>query len=57
MRNQEDGLTYNWIACQALGLIDKYVTGTLWRMMVKKMEVLNMSKHYQKMKTFLMIVC
>ena len=45
------------VACQALDLIDKYVTGTLWRMMVKKMEVLNVSKHYQKMKTFLMIVC
>ena len=40
------------VACQALGLIDKYVTGPLWRMMVKEKEVLNMSKHYQKMYTF-----
>ena len=40
------------IACQALGLIDKYVTGPLWRMMVKEKKVLNMSKHYQKMYTF-----
>ena len=37
------------VACQALGLIDKYVAGPLWRMMVKEKEVLNMSKHYQKM--------
>ena len=34
------------VACQALGLIDKYVTQPLWRMMVKEKEVLNMSKHY-----------
>ena len=40
------------VACQALGLIDKYVTGPLWRMMVKEKEVLNMSKHYQKMYKF-----
>ena len=37
------------VASQALGLIDKYVTGPLWRMMVKEKEVLNMSNHYQKM--------
>ena len=34
------------VACQALGLIDKYATQPLWRMMVKEKEVLNMSKHY-----------
>ena len=40
------------VACQALGLIDKFVTGPLWRMMDKEKEVLNMSKHYQKMYSF-----
>ena len=40
------------VACQALDLIDKYVTGPPWRMMVKEKEVLNMSKHYQKMYIF-----
>ena len=29
------------VACQALGLIDKLVSGPLWRMMVKEKEVLN----------------
>ena len=32
------------VVCQALGLLNKYVTGLLWRVMV----VPNMSKHYQK---------
>ena len=40
------------VACQALGLIDKYVTQPLWRVMVKEKEVLNISKYYQKMYTF-----
>ena len=35
------------VACQALGLIDKLVSGPLWRMMVKEKEVLSMSTHYQ----------
>ena len=40
------------VACQALGLIDKYITGPFWRMMVKEKEVLDISKHYQKRYTF-----
>ena len=28
------------VACQALGLIEKLVSGPLWRMMVKEKEVL-----------------
>ena len=40
------------VACQALGLIDKLVTGPLWRTMVKEKEVLDMSLHYQKMYDF-----
>ena len=36
------------VACQALGLIDKLVTGPLWRTMVMEKEVLDMSLHYQK---------
>ena len=43
------------VACQALGLIDKYITGPFWRMMVKQKEVLDISKHYQKGTHFLMI--
>ena len=43
---------YFRVACEALDLIDKYVTGPLWRMMVKEKKVLNMSKYYQKMYTF-----
>ena len=41
------------VACQALGLIDKLVTGPPQRMMVKEKEVLNMSVHYQAMLDFL----
>ena len=40
------------VACQEIGLIDKVVTGPLWRMMVKEKEVLNMSVHYQAMLDF-----
>ena len=40
------------VACQTLGLIDKLVTGPLWRTMVKEKEVLDMSLHYQKMYGF-----
>ena len=41
------------VACQALGLIDKLVSGPLWRMMVKEKEVLSMSTHYQGLYEFL----
>ena len=40
------------VACKALGLIEKLVSGPLWRMMVKKKEVLNMSTHYQSLYKF-----
>ena len=40
------------VACQALGLIDKLVSGPLWRMMVKEKEVLSMSTHYQSVYEF-----
>ena len=40
------------VACHALGLIDKLVTGPLWRTMVKEKEVLDMSLHYQNMYDF-----
>ena len=40
------------VACQALGLIDKLITGPLWRMMMKEKEVLNMSLHYKAMLDF-----
>ena len=40
------------VACQALGLIDKLVSGPLWRMMVKEKEVLSMSTHYQGLYEF-----
>ena len=41
------------VACQALGLIGKLVSGPLWRMMVKEKEVLSMSTHYQGLYEFL----
>ena len=43
------------VACQALSLIDKYITGSLWRMMVEEKEVLDV-KHYKKCTHNLMIV-
>ena len=38
---------------QALRLIDKPINGPLWRMIVKEIEVLNMSTHYQYVYKFL----
>ena len=42
----------NKLACQILDLIDKPVTGPLWRTMVKENEVVDMSLHYQKLHDF-----
>ena len=34
--------------CRALGLIDKFLTGPLWRLLVKVENVLDMNKYYQR---------
>ena len=35
--------------CRALGLINKFVTGPLWRLFESGIHILDMNKHYQKM--------
>ena len=35
--------------CRALGLINKFVTGPLWRLLESGIHILDMNKHYQKM--------
>ena len=37
------------VGCRALGLINKLVTGPLWRKMVEEKSAISMSGHYQKM--------
>ena len=39
------------VDCRVLGLMEKLVTGPLWRIMVKEKCVLNMSTNYQKLLT------
>ena len=39
------------VDCRVLGLMEKLVTGPLWRIMVKEKCVLNMSTHYHKLLT------
>ena len=39
------------LGCRVLGLIEKLVSGPLWRIMVKEKCVLNMSTNYQKLLT------
>ena len=36
-------------ACRALGMIDKLVTGPLWRMIAKEGHILDMNTHYQRL--------
>ena len=38
--------------CKALGLIEKLITGSLWKILATENHVLNMSKHYQKLINF-----
>ena len=35
--------------CRALGLINKFVTGSLWRFLESCIHILDMNKYYQKM--------
>ena len=35
--------------CRALGLINKFVTGPLWRLLESGIHILDMNKHYEKM--------
>ena len=34
------------IGCRALGFVNKFITGPLWRLLVKEKHVLDMNKHY-----------
>lgn len=39
--------------CRALGLIDKYVTSPLWRLIERPGHKLDMNDHYSELKDFL----
>ena len=39
--------------CRALGLINKFVTGPLWRLLEFGIHILDMNKHYQKMSSLI----
>ena len=39
--------------CRALSLINKFVTGPLWRLLESGIHILGMNKHYQKMSSLL----
>ena len=41
------------IGCRALGLIEKLITGPLWKIMVNETHILRMSSHYQNFLEFL----
>ena len=42
----------NIAGCKALGLIDKHVTGPLWRLLESDVHVLDVPQHYATLKTF-----
>ena len=41
--------------CRALGLINKFVTGPLWRLLESGIHILDMNKQYQKMSSLFLI--
>lgn len=43
----------NIAGSKALGLIDKHITGPLWRIIESKIHVLDITHHYSKLKEFL----
>ena len=50
----EDASNDNFIAgCKALGLIDKHITGTLWRIFESGVHILDIPEHYTTLKVFL----
>ena len=38
--------------CKALGLIDKHITGPLWRILESDIHILDLPKHYERLLTF-----
>ena len=46
------GLTAYYVGCRALGLIEKLVIGTLWKIISKEKHILNTSAHYQDFLSF-----
>ena len=50
---QSDLLNEHYIAgCKALGPIDKFITGPLWRLLESSVHMLDMSSHYRNLLTF-----
>lgn len=50
----EDASNDNYIAgCKALGLIDKLITGPLWRILESGVHILEIPEYYTKLKAFL----
>lgn len=50
----EDMCNDNYIAgCKALGLVDKLITGPLWRILESDVHILDIPEHYRKLKAFL----
>lgn len=50
----EDASSDNYIAgCKALGLVDKLITGPLWRILESDVHILEVPDHYRKLKAFL----
>ena len=37
--------------CRALGLVNKFVTGTLWKLLESGIHIFSLNKHYQKMRS------
>ena len=43
--------------CRALGLINKFALGPLWRLLESGIHILDMNKHYQKMSSIFLFIC
>ena len=42
--------------CRALGLIDKFLTGSLWRLLVQIKNVLELNKYYQRIEELSLVI-
>ena len=38
--------------CKALGLLDKHITGPLWRILESDLHILDLPMHYERILTF-----
>ena len=48
-------IKYYLCGCSALGLINKFATGPLWRLLEPGIHILGINKHYQKMFSLFLI--